>query len=118
MIAHWNLLADSRISLNRSQKIERKKNKKFNAANVDRTHDLQIFSLTLSQLSYTRHILILDFLFDNMKKFLREGCKVNNGLYILRWMVRNKALQITSSQFSLQNPTTKLPRTRESSQRI
>lgn len=41
----------------KKEKLESKKTKEVgNAANVDRTHDLQIFSLTLSQLSYTRHI--------------------------------------------------------------
>ena len=28
--------------------------------NVDQTHDLQIFSLTISQLSYTRNVVMID----------------------------------------------------------
>ena len=35
------------------------KNKKQIAVSVDRTRDLQIFSLTLSQLSYPRNLLSL-----------------------------------------------------------
>ncbi|KAK8347426.1 hypothetical protein V6Z12_A06G016600 [Gossypium hirsutum] len=46
-----------------------------NAVNMDRTRDLQIFSLTLSQLNYPRKCLLFNFAFLNL--FCRLSPKFN-----------------------------------------